>query len=42
MGTLSERLTEDVLQDLNGKVDIEGEEPSEVAYEWLIREGLVV
>ncbi|MGX6511049.1 glycine betaine ABC transporter substrate-binding protein [Rhodococcus sp. SJ-2] len=41
MGTLSARLTEDVLQDLNARVDIEGQEPSEVAYEWLIGEGLV-
>ncbi|MEE2061643.1 glycine betaine ABC transporter substrate-binding protein [Rhodococcus artemisiae] len=41
LGTLSARLTEDVMQDLNGRVDIEGQEPSEVAYEWLISEGLV-
>ncbi|MFD6893802.1 glycine betaine ABC transporter substrate-binding protein [Rhodococcus sp. NPDC060086] len=41
MGTLSARLTDDVMRDLNGKVDIEGQEPSEVAYEWLIAEGLI-
>jgi osmoprotectant transport system substrate-binding protein len=42
IGTLSARLTDDVMRDLNGKVDIEGQEPSEVAYDWLIEEGLVV
>nr|WP_296773634.1 glycine betaine ABC transporter substrate-binding protein [Rhodococcus sp. (in: high G+C Gram-positive bacteria)] len=39
---ISERLTDDLMQELNGKVDIEGEDPSDVAYEWLQSEGLVV
>lgn len=38
---ISERLTDDLMQELNGKVDIEGEDPSDVAYEWLQSEGLV-
>lgn len=38
---ISERLTDDLMQDLNGKVDIEGQDPSDVAYEWLQSEGLV-
>jgi osmoprotectant transport system substrate-binding protein len=41
IGEISERLTDDLMQDLNGKVDIEGEDPSDVAYEWLQSEGLV-
>ncbi|AYJ48145.1 glycine betaine ABC transporter substrate-binding protein [Rhodococcus sp. P1Y] len=41
IATISERLTDDLMQELNGKVDIEGEDPSDVAYEWLQSEGLV-
>lgn len=41
MGTLSERLTDDLLQDLNGRVDIDGEDPSDVAYDWLKSEKLI-
>ena len=32
---ISERLTDDLMQDLNGKVDIEGQDPADVAYDWL-------
>lgn len=39
--TLSERLTDDVMQELNGRVDIDGEDPADVAYDWLKSEGLV-
>jgi osmoprotectant transport system substrate-binding protein len=38
---ISQRLTDDVMQELNGRVDIDGEDPADVAYEWLTSEGLV-
>ncbi|OZC88872.1 glycine/betaine ABC transporter substrate-binding protein [Rhodococcus sp. 06-412-2C] len=41
LAVVSERLTDDLMQELNGRVDIEGEDPSDVAYEWLQSEGLV-
>jgi len=41
LGTISERLTDELMQDLNGRVDIDGEDPSDVAYDWLKSEGLV-
>ncbi|MBF6347687.1 MULTISPECIES: glycine betaine ABC transporter substrate-binding protein [Nocardia] len=41
LGTISERLTDDLMQDLNGRVDIDGEDPADVAYDWLKSEGLV-
>ena len=41
VAVISERLTDDLMQELNGKVDIEGEDPADVAYEWLRSEGLV-
>ncbi|GAC70175.1 glycine betaine ABC transporter substrate-binding protein [Gordonia soli] len=41
MATISERLTDPLMQELNGRVDIDGEDPAEVAYDWLKSEGLV-
>jgi osmoprotectant transport system substrate-binding protein len=41
LGTISERLTNDLMQDLNGRVDIEGQDPSDVAYDWLKSQKLV-
>lgn len=41
LAVVSGRLTDDLMQELNGRVDIEGEDPSDVAYEWLQSEGLV-
>lgn len=41
MGTVSEKLTDDVLQELNGRIDIDGEDPADVAFDWLKSEGLV-
>lgn len=41
MATVSERLTDELMQELNGRVDIDGEDPSTVAYDWLKSEGLV-
>ncbi|GAA5061030.1 glycine betaine ABC transporter substrate-binding protein [Nocardia callitridis] len=41
IATISEHLTEDLMQDLNARVDIDGEDPSDVAYDWLKSENLV-
>ncbi|GAD82226.1 glycine betaine ABC transporter substrate-binding protein [Nocardia asteroides NBRC 15531] len=41
LGTISERLTDDLMQELNGRVDIDGEDPADVAYDWLKGEGLI-
>ncbi|MEV6362498.1 glycine betaine ABC transporter substrate-binding protein [Nocardia asteroides] len=41
LGTISERLTDDLMQELNGRVDIDGEDPADVAYDWLKSEGLI-
>ncbi len=40
-GTISEHLTDKLMQDLNGRVDIDGEDPADVAYDWLKSEKLV-
>lgn len=41
LGTISERLTDGLMQELNGRVDIDGEDPADVAYDWLRGEGLI-
>ncbi len=41
MAPVAEKLTDKVLLQLNAKVDVEGREPAEVAYEWLKKEGFV-
>ncbi|QSE78259.1 glycine betaine ABC transporter substrate-binding protein [Rhodococcus koreensis] len=41
LGVVSERLTDDLMQELNGRVDIDGEDPADVAYDWLKSESLV-
>lgn len=41
LGTISERLTDQLMQELNGRVDIDGEDPADVAYNWLKSEGLI-
>lgn len=38
---ITERLNNDVARDLNAKVDVEGEDPHQVALEWMKAEGLV-
>lgn len=38
---VTERLTDDVLLDLNARIDVDGEEPSEVAWDWLVAEGFI-
>lgn len=42
LATLSELLTDDVMRRLNAQVDIDGEEPADVAFDWLVEVGLVV
>lgn len=39
--TVSEKLTDEVLLELNAKVDVEGQEPSDVAWDWLLSEGFI-
>ena len=41
VAVISGRLTDDLMQELNGRVDIKGEDPSDVAYDWLKSEKLV-
>ncbi|WP_280264370.1 glycine betaine ABC transporter substrate-binding protein [Nocardia abscessus] len=41
LGTISEQLTDELMQDLNGRVDIDGEDPADVAYDWLKSERLI-
>lgn len=38
---LSRKLTTEVAQVLNAKVDVDGEDPHEVAQDWLVEEGLI-
>jgi osmoprotectant transport system substrate-binding protein len=38
---VSAKLTNDVLLKLNAKIDVDGREPADVAYEWLKKEGFV-
>lgn len=38
---VSEALTDEVLIELNAKVDVEGQEPVDVAFEWLKAEGFI-
>jgi osmoprotectant transport system substrate-binding protein len=41
LGGLTPLLTDDVLIELNRRVDVDGEEPADVALEWMRSEGLV-
>nr|WP_286960996.1 glycine betaine ABC transporter substrate-binding protein [Arsenicicoccus sp. UBA7492] len=38
---VTKKLTDDVMIDLNAKVDVEGREPAEVAHEWLVQQGFL-
>ena len=38
---VSDKLTDDVLIELNSEVDVDGREPADVAMDWLVREGFV-
>ncbi|GAB3526505.1 glycine betaine ABC transporter substrate-binding protein [Arthrobacter monumenti] len=41
MAPISAALTDEVITELNGKVDLEGQQPRDVAEEWLEEEGLL-
>ncbi len=41
LGTISTHLTDQLMQELNGRVDIGGEDPADVAYDWLKSAGLI-
>ncbi|GAA1119869.1 glycine betaine ABC transporter substrate-binding protein [Citricoccus alkalitolerans] len=41
MAPISEKLTNETMMELNGKVDTDGEDPQDVAEEWLQDEGLL-
>ncbi|WP_353942857.1 glycine betaine ABC transporter substrate-binding protein [Streptomyces sp. HUAS MG91] len=38
---ISKKLTNSVAQDLNAKVDVDGEDPHQVALDWMVKEGFV-
>lgn len=38
---VSERLTNEVLLELNARIDVDGEEPGDVAFDWLVQEGFI-
>ncbi len=40
-GPVTEKLTDEVMLELNAEVDVEGREPVDVAYEWLEAEGFI-
>ncbi|WP_424347355.1 glycine betaine ABC transporter substrate-binding protein [Kocuria sp. CH-021] len=42
MEPISAALTDDVMQELNRQVDVEGRDPADVAYEWMISEEFIV
>ncbi|WP_068270738.1 glycine betaine ABC transporter substrate-binding protein [Aldersonia kunmingensis] len=41
MAPIADRLNDDLMQELNGRIDIDGEDPADVAYDWLKSEGLI-
>ncbi|MDF9715661.1 glycine betaine ABC transporter substrate-binding protein [Nocardioides sp. ChNu-153] len=41
MAPVTEALTDEVLIELNARVDVDGEEPADVAYDWLVEQGFV-
>jgi osmoprotectant transport system substrate-binding protein len=41
LGGITPMLTDDVLIELNRRVDVDGEEPADVALEWMRAKGLV-
>uniref|UniRef100_A0A942SXZ6 Glycine betaine ABC transporter substrate-binding protein n=1 Tax=Neobacillus citreus TaxID=2833578 RepID=A0A942SXZ6_9BACI len=38
---ISPKLTDETLQELNRQVDVEGREPADVAFDWMVEEGFV-
>jgi osmoprotectant transport system substrate-binding protein len=41
IGEMAPKLTTEEMQRLNAKVDVDGEEPADVAQDWLTEQGLV-
>lgn len=41
IGQISPLLTTEVMQELNSKVDVDGEDPADVAHDWLVEQGLI-
>ena len=41
MAEVSPKLTTEVMQKLNAQVDVDGEDPEDVAQQWLEDEGLI-
>ena len=41
LAPVSKKLTDELMQELNGRVDIDGEDPADVAYDWLKAEGFI-
>ncbi|WP_151523722.1 glycine betaine ABC transporter substrate-binding protein [Serinicoccus kebangsaanensis] len=40
-GPVSEALTDEVLLELNAQIDVDGREPGQVAFDWLVEEGFL-
>ncbi|GMA32024.1 glycine betaine ABC transporter substrate-binding protein [Litorihabitans aurantiacus] len=38
---VSARITDDLMRELNRQVDVDGEEPADVAYAWMVQEGFI-
>ena len=41
MAPVTAKLTDKVLLGLNAKIDVDGQEPAQVAFDWLKKEGFV-
>lgn len=41
LDSFGDRLTNEVMRQLNLRVDVEGEEPADVAFDWMVSEGLI-
>ena len=38
---ITEKMNNETFQELNLKVDVDGQDPSDVAYEWMVEEGFI-
>lgn len=38
---ITDAITNDVMRELNGQVDVEGREPADVAFDWMVEEGFI-
>lgn len=41
LAEVSSKLTTEVMQQLNSKVDVDGDDPEDVAHDWLVEQGLI-